>query len=138
MNEVQWRFPPASRSVPEARRRVSATLADWGLDGLADTVVLLVSEIVTNAVLHARTDLTVSVSEEGTGVRVSVADGSPLPPALRRHSATSTTGRGIQLLDMLADSWHAESSAQGKVVWFTVTSERDPWAAFAGSVEAER
>jgi anti-sigma regulatory factor (Ser/Thr protein kinase) len=138
MTEVHWRFPPAARSVPEARRAVSATLFEWGMDGLVDTVVLLASEIVTNAVLHARTDLTVSVSTEGSGVRVTVLDGSPVPPALRHHSATSTTGRGIQLLDMLADSWQAELSPQGKAVWFTVSSERDPWAAFAGGVEADR
>lgn len=115
--------------MPLARRQVTATLEAWGLDALVDTTVLLVSEVVTNAVLHARTDLTLTLSREGDGVRIEVADGSSLPPALRWHSPTATTGRGLRLLDMLADSWAAESTASGKTVWFAVTGDHDPWAA---------
>lgn len=129
VTDVQWRLPPAARSAPQARRAVTGVLDEWGLSRLADTVALLVSEVVTNAVLHARTELTVSVARDGSGVRVSVTDGSSLPPAMRRHAATATTGRGLRLLDMLADSWSAEPAGTGKTVSFTVTGARDPWAA---------
>jgi len=126
--EAQWRLPAAARSVPEARRCVMQTLAAWGLDGLTETAVLLTSELVTNSVLHARTDVVVTVTREPDGARVAVTDGSPLPPALRHHSSTATTGRGIRLLDQLADSWHAEPSGAGKTVWFSLSRSRDPWA----------
>jgi len=135
VNDAHWRLPPLSRSVPEARRDVASTLEQWGLAGLADTAVLLVSEVVTNAVLHARTEVLLTMARVGSGVRIEVSDGSTLPPALRWHSATSTTGRGLRMLDLLADSWSAESTSTGKTVWFTISGDRDPWAATAMSAE---
>ena len=124
---TEWRFHPAARSVVEARRRVSEALQEWHLVALCDAVVLLTSELVTNAVLHARTPVTVTVTREGDGVRVSVADGSHVTPARRRTSATATTGRGLQLLDKLADHWAVDTDSHGKTVWFTVSGDRDPW-----------
>lgn len=129
VSDVEWRFPATARTVPEARRRIASTLAQWKLDGLTEVIALLTSEIVTNAVLHARTDIRIGVTREPHGVRVEVTDGSPLPPSLRHHSDTATTGRGIRLLDALADAWSAEPDNGGKTVWFTVSSNRDPWVA---------
>jgi anti-sigma regulatory factor (Ser/Thr protein kinase) len=128
VTDASWRLTPTSRSVPQARRAVGAVLDDWGLVELRDSALLLVSEVVTNAVLHARTDITLEMARDGNGVRISVSDGSPVPPALRRHSETSTTGRGLHLLDLIADSWSAESSTSGKTVVFTLTGGHDPWA----------
>ena len=127
MTAAEWRFPPAARSVVEARRRVTQALEDWELIALCDAVVLLTSELVTNAVLHARTPVTVAVTREGDGVRVSVTDGSHVTPARRRSSATATTGRGLQLLETLADHWAVDTDTDGTTVWFTVSGERDPW-----------
>lgn len=127
MSHASWQLPPVARSVPQARQHVGAALRQWGLDGLADTACLLTSELVTNAVLHARTSMTVSIVEKDNGVRVSVTDGSPVPVALRRHSTTATTGRGLQLLDQLADAWSVEEAGGGKTVWFTLSAGRDPW-----------
>lgn len=107
---------------------MARTLQSWGFDALVDTAMLLTSEVVTNAVLHARTDVVVEVVREADGARVGVRDGSPLPPALRRHSDTSTTGRGLRLLDQLADSWSADRSGDGKTIWFALSTTRDPWA----------
>lgn len=132
---THWRLPPLSRSVPEARRDVASTLEQWGLADLSDTAVLLVSEVVTNAVLHARTEVMLTMRRVGSGVRIEVSDGSALPPSMRWHSDTSTTGRGLRMLDLLADAWSAESTATGKTVWFTVSGDRDPWAAAAFSAE---
>jgi anti-sigma regulatory factor (Ser/Thr protein kinase) len=129
MTDVTWILTPTSRSVPQARRQVGAVLDEWGLPQLRDSALLLVSELVTNAVLHARTEIRLDVSRDKGGVRISVSDGSPIPPALRHHSDTSTTGRGLHLLDLLADSWSADSSEDGKTVTFLLSGERDPWAA---------
>ena len=127
MSRSQWQLPPTARSVPEARRHIAVTLQGWGLDTLVDTARLLTSELVTNAVLHARTDMTLTVETEGDGVRVSVTDASPISPAMRRHSDTATTGRGLRLLDELADSWTVSDTAGGKTVSFSLSGGTDPW-----------
>jgi anti-sigma regulatory factor (Ser/Thr protein kinase) len=133
MRHQQWRLPASARSVPEARRHVAAALELWQFDGLVDTARLLTSELVTNAVLHARTAMTLSLEEQDGGIRVSVTDNSPVSPALRRHSANSTTGRGLQLIDQLADAWSVDDDNGGKTVWFALRTDRDPWAGFHGS-----
>jgi anti-sigma regulatory factor (Ser/Thr protein kinase) len=99
----------------------------WHLDGFVETAQLLTSELVTNAVLHARTAMTLTIEETDGGIRVSVTDASPVPPALRRHSVTATTGRGLRLLDQLSDAWSVEDSNGGKTVWFTLSGSSDPW-----------
>src|SRR5687767_2575684 len=94
------RLPPRTSSVPEARRFVVRQLALWSLDDLQDTVALLTSELVSNAVLHARTEIVVTATDLGGGaVQVDVSDLSPVAPVQRRHSEEATTGRGVQLLD---------------------------------------
>lgn len=133
VNRESWQLPPTARSVPQARRHVVSTLTRWHLDGLVETASLLASELVTNAVLHARTAMTLTVEKDGDGVRVSVTDGSPVPPALRRHSDMATTGRGLRLLDQLADAWSVKDSRDGKSVWFTLSTSRDPWQSASGA-----
>jgi len=127
VNREAWQLPPTARSVPQARQHVAAALRRWQLDALAEPTRLLTSELVTNAVLHARTPMTLAIEESGSGIRVSVTDGSPIPPALRRHSLTATTGRGLRLLDQLADSWNVEDSNGGKTVWFTLGGDSTRW-----------
>ncbi|MDQ1706761.1 MAG: hypothetical protein QOF18_3127 [Frankiaceae bacterium] len=133
MTEQQFscELPPAARSVTEARRFVLAALSTWGRDGLADTAALLTSEVVTNAVLHARTPLTLAVSQVSDGVCVEVTDGSRRRPTLQRASGEATNGRGIAMLDRLADHWDVSLHQHGKTLRFTVSTERDPWADFA-------
>jgi len=130
MSRQSWRLPATARSVPEARHHVAATLQEWGCGGLVETARLLTSELVTNAVLHARTEMTVAVEQTDQGVRISVTDESPVPPALRRHSATATTGRGLRLLDELAHEWSVHDHNGGKTVWFTLADDVDPWSAY--------
>lgn len=107
-----------------ARRHARQLLVGWGLDELVDPVLLLTSEVVTNALLHSGTTLSVSVRRDGPGVRVSVEDGSSVPPVQRRHSTSASTGRGVQLLSSIADEWSWEATPTGKVVWFSVLSDR--------------
>ncbi len=63
-------LPPRLEAATQARRHVRQKLVAWELDDLVDPVVLLTSEVVTNALLHAGTVITVAVRREGTGVRV--------------------------------------------------------------------
>jgi anti-sigma regulatory factor (Ser/Thr protein kinase) len=109
-------------SVSEARRFVRRVLTSWGVELTIDVVCLLVSELATNAVLHARTDYTVVVSRSKTSVRVEVLDGSTVGPRQRQNSATAATGRGVALVDRLASDWGTRNDQPGfaKSVWFTV------------------
>jgi anti-sigma regulatory factor (Ser/Thr protein kinase) len=116
-------LPPTTDSVPAARRFIRARLPEGVVD--IDTAALLVSEVVTNAILHARTPVTLTVQELGTVVRISVRDGSPVAPRTHAFSSTSTTGRGLRLLEELAMRWgvQQEASTGGKTVWFEVGPE---------------
>jgi anti-sigma regulatory factor (Ser/Thr protein kinase) len=124
---ASWALPPVARSVVEARRHVRATLADWQLDALSDAAQLLTSEVVTNSLLHARSPIRLTVEHTETGVRIAVTDGSTVVPSVRPRSTSATTGRGLLLLSRLAEQWDTETSDGGKTVWFTLSSDRDPW-----------
>ena len=113
-------LPPTTASVPVARRFVRSRLVDGAAD--VDTAALLVSEVVTNAILHARTTVTLTVDVDDDVVRITVRDGSPARPQLHAFAPTSTTGRGLRLLDRLARRWgvDADPVTGGKIVWFEV------------------
>jgi PAS domain S-box-containing protein len=115
-------FPPQPSSVGEARRMVRGLLADTDRDDLGETAALLVSEVVTNALLHAGTiiDVTAAVGDEG--LRVEVGDGSPHFPVRRRYAATAGTGRGMMMLESLVDDWGVVTHRRGKTVWFHISS----------------
>lgn len=114
-------LPPGSASAPRtARWWVAGRLKELGLEPLADAVLLLTSEIVTNALIHAGTEMRVRLRPSGAGVRVEVRDGSGVPPVRHRYSLRSTTGRGLGLLDSLADEWGWAPDGTGKTVWFRV------------------
>jgi anti-sigma regulatory factor (Ser/Thr protein kinase) len=113
-------LPPTTDSVPVARRFVQSRLVDRTAD--IDTATLLVSEVVTNAVLHARTRVTLTVEVADEVVRITVRDGSPVQPRIHAFAPTSATGRGLRLLDRLAKRWgvYPDPATGGKVVWFEV------------------
>jgi anti-sigma regulatory factor (Ser/Thr protein kinase) len=125
-------LPPTARSAKEGRRFVVQVLTDWDCAGLIDAAALLASEVITNAVLHARTPLTVTVERtDMDAVQVKVTDGSPHLPRRGKSTADATTGRGVGLLDDLASSWSVRPTAAGKTVAFTLDPDVDPWAAAA-------
>lgn len=112
-------FGPDAAQVVEARRFVSTVLDRWGVRG--SDAPLLVSELATNAVLHARSEFSVTVSKDHKRVRVEVFDqNSRLPsPASVRPDAYS--GRGLMLVQALAGAWGVDSHAdEGKTIWFEV------------------
>ena len=117
---------PHPSSVGAARRLVRdlATLA--GRTDLVDDAVLLVSEVVTNALIHAGSPIRVRGQVGRRGIRVEVSDASPHHPALRDYANTAGTGRGLGLLVELVDDWGVAPDEVGKTVWFEVGAERTP------------
>jgi anti-sigma regulatory factor (Ser/Thr protein kinase) len=96
-------FDPEPASVGAARRYATGLLRGSPVRHLQDDVRTVISELATNAVLHARTPFTVSVQVEGPRVRVAVTDTSPVRPRLPRRGALSdTTGRGLRIVAELS------------------------------------
>ena len=135
-------LPPRPGSVGEARRitadQIRAAQDHLGIalsTDLLDNAQLLVSELVTNAVLHARTEIGFSVTIDTDRVKVQVADASSRMPSPRGYDSTASTGKGIALVQALAARWGAHPQGQGKVVWFTLSLVRraDPAAGAADS-----
>ena len=112
------RLVPQASSVGEARELVRELLAHAGREELLDNAMLLVSELVTNALLHAGTSIEVSAQLGEHGLVVEVGDGSPHLPVPRHYADTSGTGRGLRLLQQLAAEWGVTGRADGKTVWF--------------------
>lgn len=133
MTSAATTLPPQVTSVPAARRFVCETLVAWHLPGACDAAEMLVSELATNAVLHARTTFTVEVVLDGNAVVVRVADGSAAPARPRSYGTDSTTGRGLRLIATLAVRWGVDPRNPGKAVWFEVPADGDaassyePW-----------
>ena len=107
-------------SVRTARRVVARALEQWSLPHLDAVASLLTSELVTNAILHARSDLSIEVERDDDVVRVTVHDGSPQKPHRQRHGVHAGTGRGLGLLAALATGWGSGPSGPPyrKAVWF--------------------
>ncbi|MET9291576.1 ATP-binding protein [Streptomyces sp. NPDC003077] len=119
------RWPRHAASVGKARSELRAALNDWGLGALEDTALVVVSELVTNAVRHARTSPgreieTRYVRDQGA-VRIEVHDAGKARPTLRAPGGTDTAGRGLILVAALATSWGVdERTGPGKCVWAVV------------------
>ena len=91
-----------------------------GADAHIDDAVLVLSEIVTNALVHTGSGVTVLVWSTPHGTRVEVEDGGSYLPVRRRYAATAGTGRGLQLVEELTNRWGAERRGSGKMVWFEI------------------
>jgi two-component sensor histidine kinase len=108
-------FPAELSSVAAARRFVRAAL-DGLPDDRRDGLTLVVSELATNALLHAATGFEVTVRWNGS-VRIDVSDGSPTMPVRRPATPREVTGRGLQLVEELCSRWGADARDGGKSVW---------------------
>ncbi|MDI3386477.1 ATP-binding protein [Streptomyces sp. B-S-A8] len=127
--QVQTEVRPDPAEVGRARRWARSRLAGSGIEAdepLAETLVLLISELVTNAVVHTGCPAVLRLllppapqSAPGT-VRVEVADVSARPPRPRQAEGDDTNGRGLALVDGLADRWGWQSDGGGKRIWCEV------------------
>ncbi len=118
--ERSWRvFTPEPREVFAARHFVASVLEGWGLD--PGDIPLLVSELATNAVLHARSDFEVTVIRLPKRMRVEVLDQNTRLPSFAVAPPDAHSGRGLLILQRLAGTWGVEShSDKGKTIWFEV------------------
>ena len=113
-------FDSSAASVAQARRLVERQLDDWGQSDLSDDARLVVSELLTNAALHAKPPIKLRLARLPAGVRLEVSDGSPELPLKVRASSEVMTGRGWSLVEALCDSWGVQPAGNGKVVWATL------------------
>ncbi len=117
---LKAQFAGDPRSVRSARALLRETLRDWDLDALTEVAELLVSELATNAVLHAGSDFVVEAGFHGGVLRVGVADVSASGPRRRDAPVTAGTGRGLALVAVLATAWGTDPATPpwAKTVWF--------------------
>lgn len=124
MPAAELSLGPDARSPGVARRFLLTTLRGWEHQEYADDAALLVSELVTNAALHARTDIVVVIELRSECLRLAVSDRSPRQPARRHYSVDSTTGRGLALVAALAQRWGIDANPDGsKTVWAELRAE---------------
>ncbi|WP_181449688.1 SpoIIE family protein phosphatase [Streptomyces cyaneus] len=112
-----WFLEPEDAAPGRARRLARRALSRWGLEELTDSVELLVSEVVTNAVRYASRPVTLRLLRTDV-LRCEVGDDVPQLPRLRQARATDEGGRGLYLVNRLARRWGATRLSTGKVVWF--------------------
>ncbi|MGW1019281.1 ATP-binding protein [Streptomyces niveus] len=118
---TQQFFDARPESVGQARSFTSEALADWGLPDRADDVRLCVSELATNALVHGTAPghgFLVKLDADEDVVRLEVHDSRRQHPAARHAAGTDTSGRGLILVNALADGWGVEDRTPvGKIVW---------------------
>ncbi|GHF25730.1 hypothetical protein GCM10018772_59340 [Streptomyces fumanus] len=121
---AEWRLARDPAEVPRARAAVREQLHDWGLDALADTAELLVGELVTNAVRHARARPVGLRLVRGDTLLCEVDDDDHELPSLRGAGPGDEYGRGLRVVSALAREWGTARSGAGKTVWCELTLPR--------------
>jgi anti-sigma regulatory factor (Ser/Thr protein kinase) len=111
--------------VAVARQHLRELLHDWPSDDQVDSAVLLLSETLTNVLVHTDADalLLAEVRGEAGGrrMRVEVTDTSDDLPHKRRPGELASSGRGLMLIELLADTWGVDPRGEGKSIWFELT-----------------
>ncbi|MEU3045839.1 ATP-binding protein [Streptomyces sp. NPDC006984] len=121
-------FPCSPQSAQKARSVVQSALRTWGMDRLAPEALIIVSELASNAVVHGEgLEIEVCVRQTAPGcIRVEIADGSSSLPVLAHPDLDAESGRGLVLVDMLADRWGTEKAGSGKLVWAELSGAAAP------------
>lgn len=117
--------PADARAVLHARRFTSRLCARAALDeDLCDSAVLLTSEVVTNAVIHGRSEARLRVVVAADRIRVEVGDDNSRHPVVQPPDHDALDGRGLHLLDLVATDWGVRDDRIGKTVWFEIRADR--------------
>jgi anti-sigma regulatory factor (Ser/Thr protein kinase) len=127
-------LPALPSSAGEARRLLRGALPDDASEEAVDGAALALSEIVTNALVHAGTPMRLRVILTPSAVRVELADGSVHLPLPRDYSRAAGTGRGLHMVTEVVDQWGAHHDRDGKVVWFEVADPPPPSSVATGRI----
>lgn len=113
-------LPPTAPSITAARRLVRDLMAVWAAPHDREDVALLVTELVANVVdhVHGEDDLVLELSLSDTWLRIAVVDGSSIRPVVQALSHERPRGRGMRMVEAIADRWGVEDHEGGKRVWF--------------------
>jgi hypothetical protein len=119
------RLPPGPTAPSRARELVAEACRDWAIEHLRGSASLVVSELVSNAVQHAGTDILLRIARRGDYLHLSVQDGSTEPPRVAGGDRGDTgqlaeRGRGLHLVDVYATAWGSNITDGGKTVWATL------------------
>ena len=119
---MQRSFPQVPESVQAARRFMLEALANVPHE-VVDRATLIVSELATNAVQHAQTGFVINVERTDSEISVEVLDSGVGEPTVRTASRDEASGRGLKIVDVLADEWGVRPTptAPGKIVWFKLS-----------------
>ena len=123
VHEASVTLPAELSSAGRARRFLREALASWGTDRYDVAGPQVVTELATNAALHARSDFTIRVRLEPDALLVEVTDTSPARPTRRHYGTDATTGRGMAMVDALSTVWGVEVAGPGKTVWCRVAPD---------------
>jgi anti-sigma regulatory factor (Ser/Thr protein kinase) len=126
--------PPAQLVLPMdehapglARRFLLETVCEVHLARVVEEAELLVSELITNGIVHGAPPVTLRLTcDAGRALRVEVADASSQPPQVRHPGVEETHGRGVELVDLLSQEWGVTPQDDGKIIWFTLTPVTTP------------
>ena len=116
-----WEGDPPVQAVPHTREQVTVVFAEWGLSGEpVEPTLLVVTELLSNAIDHAHGPVRLSVELSADTVHVEVRDATPHPPQLRPPDPMRARGRGMQFVEALSIRWGWTAAPPGKVVWADV------------------
>lgn len=120
-SQVSLQLPPVPASVRHARQIVSAACAEWNMPALRPRALLVVSELVANAVVHVGSPIDVVISHRGTLRRAAARGSTSLHLTVQDHGPAlpppNGTGMGLRLVAVAAQSWGTLPTRDGKVVW---------------------
>lgn len=113
---AEWDVRPDPAAVSPVRNACARRLADWGLEEIAFTTELILSELITNAIRYGTEPIRVRLLYDRSLI-CEVSDGSSTSPHLRRAEATDEGGRGLFLVAQFAERWGTRYTARGKIIW---------------------
>jgi anti-sigma regulatory factor (Ser/Thr protein kinase) len=121
---VRVTLAPDLAATATARQVVERACRAWHLDHVLDTAQLVITELVSNVVRHARTEMEISLTAGHGALRLAVHDGDPSPPAVPKPGDNmAETGRGLLVIQALTTGWGTMSNEDGKVVWAVLATD---------------